>query len=134
MFGLQIKQHSRNKLIILVSFIAGKDTIRKKIVKRILSPITILRAVSEEEKNIAGIPQMENAVYQTKSNESLSQRLPKKLLDMNPNYIAQELTLIDKELLIRIPWNELATCGWMTKDKVINNYTVTSNVVRCYNK
>ena len=98
-------------------FDLGKDTIRKK-VKRILSPMTILRSVSEEEKNIVDLPQVEHSVYQTKSNNSLSQRKPKKLLDINPHYLAQELTLIDKELLIRIPWNELSTCGWMTKDKV----------------
>lgn len=110
-------QHLRFKTSIAT---LGKDTIRKKIVKRILSPITILRSVSEEEKNVVDLPQTENesSAYQTKSSESLSQRRPKKLLDMNPYHLAQELTLIDKELLIRIPWNELSTCGWMTKDKV----------------
>jgi hypothetical protein len=37
---------------------------------------------------------------------------------MNPLHIAQELTLIDKELLVRISWNELSSCNWMTKHKV----------------
>lgn len=98
----------------------GKDTIRKKIVKRILSPITILRSVSEEEKNISDLPQTEvcSPGYEGKSNGTLVQARPKKLLDMNPLYLAQELSLIDKELLVRIPWNELSTCGWMTKHKV----------------
>ena len=96
----------------------GKDTIRKKIVKRILSPITILRSVSEEEKTISDLPQIASPGYEGKSNDVLVEARPKKLLDMNPLYLAQELCLIDKELLVRIPWNELSTCGWMTKHKV----------------
>lgn len=96
----------------------GKDTIRKKIVKRILSPITILRSVSEEEKTINDHPQIASPGYEGKSNDALVEARPKKLLDMNPLYLAQELCLIDKELLVRIPWNELSTCGWMTKHKV----------------
>lgn len=96
----------------------GKDTIRKKIVKRILSPITILRSVSEEEKTINDLPQIASPGYEGKSNDVLVEARPKKLLDMNPLYLAQELSLIDKELLVRIPWIELSTCGWMTKHKV----------------
>ena len=96
----------------------GKDTIRKKIVKRILSPITILRSVSEEEKTVNDHPQVASPGYEGKSNDAPVEARPKKLLDMNPLYLAQELCLIDKELLVRIPWNELSTCGWMTKHKV----------------
>ena len=32
------------------------------------------------------------------------------------------MSLIDKELLIRISWEELSLCGWMSEDKV----TITS--------
>ena len=44
----------------------------------------------------------------------LSQKLP----DFDVQEIAEELSLIDKELLIRITWQELATCGWMSMNKV----------------
>lgn len=71
---------------------------RKKLAKRVLSPFIILRTGSGEENTI-------------------ETRL-KKLLDMDPLYLAQELCLIDKELFLRIPWSELSVCGWMTKDKV----------------
>lgn len=127
--GLQVKEKNKLTPHSQPTF-TGKDTIRKKIVKRILSPITILRSVSEEEKNTVDLPQtdIDTSTKQTKSRESLSQQQPKKLLDMNPLYLAQELTLIDKELLIRIPWNELSTCGWMTKDKYLRSPNVMSMV------
>lgn len=86
--------------------------------KRILSPITIIRSVSEEEKTINDLPQIVSPDYERKYHDVLVEARPRKLLDMNPVHLAEELTLIDKELLIRIPWNELSTCGWMTKHKV----------------
>jgi len=51
----------------------------------------------------------------------LSQKLP----DFDVQEIAEELSLIDKELLIRITWQELATCGWMS----INKYVTSPNVM-----
>lgn len=44
--------------------------------------------------------------------------LSQKLTDFDVVDIAEELALIDKELLIRITWQELATCGWMSINKV----------------
>ena len=44
--------------------------------------------------------------------------LSQKLTDFDVQEIAEELSLIDKELLIRITWQELATCGWMSINKV----------------
>ncbi|XP_028415859.1 ras-specific guanine nucleotide-releasing factor RalGPS1-like [Dendronephthya gigantea] len=86
-------------------FLLGKTSIRKKIAKYALSPLTTLRTRSERENTIDA--------------------RPKKLLDMDPSYLAQELCLIDKELLLIIPWSELSVCGWMTKKK----YQVSPNVM-----
>ena len=44
--------------------------------------------------------------------------LSQKLTDFNVQDVAEELALIDKELLIRITWQEMATCGWMSINKV----------------
>lgn len=48
--------------------------------------------------------------------------LAQKLTDFEVHEIAEELALIDKELLIRITWQELATCGWMSINKVKTSY------------
>lgn len=44
--------------------------------------------------------------------------LSQKLTDFDVHEVAEELSLIDKELLIRITWEELSTCGWMSINKV----------------
>ena len=49
---------------------------------------------------------------------STGTELPQRLVDIDAMTFAREITLIDKVLLIKISWEELATCGWMTKDKV----------------
>jgi len=41
------------------------------------------------------------------------------LFDFASLDLVDELTLIDKELLIRIPWEELDNCGWMSPDKFL---------------
>ena len=46
--------------------------------------------------------------------------LSQKLTDFDVQEVAEELALIDKELLIRITWQELATCGWMSINKVFS--------------
>jgi hypothetical protein len=43
---------------------------------------------------------------------------PRGLVDIDATTFAKEITLIDKELFVRILWHELESCGWMTKDKV----------------
>ena len=45
--------------------------------------------------------------------------LSQKLSDFDPVEVAEELSLIDKELLIRITWQELSNCGWMSRNKVL---------------
>ena len=80
--------------------------------------MSTLLSVSEEEKNL-DMPQVTGLGYKSgNTNDVPVEDRRKKLLDTNPLHIAQELTLIDKELLVRIPWSELSTCGWMTKHKV----------------
>ena len=101
----------------LICSLAG-STKKKKLVKKILSPIFksssvdgdvgIMRRVSP----VGGIPSSPELIHTSNS------QLPQRLVDIDPMSFAQEITLIDKELLIRIPWQELSTCGWMTKDKV----------------
>ena len=54
----------------------------------------------------------------TSGEENTIEARPKKLLDLDPLYFAQEVCLVDKELLLRIPRSELSVCGWMTKEKV----------------
>lgn len=44
---------------------------------------------------------------------------PRGLVDIDSMSFAREITLIDKELFVRILWHELESCGWMTKDKVL---------------
>ncbi|XP_046861120.1 uncharacterized protein LOC124454353 isoform X2 [Xenia sp. Carnegie-2017] len=107
---------------------SGKNTIGKKIVKKFLSPMSTLRSVSEEEKNL-DLPQVTGLGYKSgNTNDMPVEDRRKKLLDTNPLHIAQELTLIDKELLVRIPWNELSTCGWMTKHKYTRSPSVMEMV------
>lgn len=86
--------------------------------------------MSEEDKTINDLPQTESTSYERKSDDVLVEVRPKKLLDMNPLYLAQELCLIDKELLVRIPWIELSTCGWMTKHKVIIVFLLFRRIIR----
>ena len=40
------------------------------------------------------------------------------LFDFSSQELVEEMTLIDKELLARIPWEELAVLGWMSPEKV----------------
>lgn len=40
------------------------------------------------------------------------------LFDFSSQELVEEMTLIDKELLVHIPWEELAVLGWMSPDKV----------------
>lgn len=54
--------------------------------------------------------------------------LSQRLIDIDASLFAREITLIDKELFIRIPWPELANCGWMTKDKYVTSPNVMAMV------
>ena len=90
---------------------------KKKLVKKILSPIFKSSSQEEEMSNRATsptgeVPQSPDVV------DSYVPDLSQRLIDIDAALFAREITLIDKELFIRIPWPELANCGWMTKDKV----------------
>ena len=90
---------------------------KKKLVKKILSPI--FKSSSQEEEISYQATSPAGEVPQTPDviNGYLPD-LPQRLVDIDAALFAREITLIDKELFIRIPWRELANCGWMTKDKV----------------
>ena len=85
--------------------------------KKILSPILKSTSLDDEGSDRAVSPVNEDRF----SLETADSEVPLQLIDVDASACAQELTLIDKELLIRIPWHELSTCGWMTKDKVRRN-------------
>ena len=90
---------------------------KKRLVKKILSPIFKSSSQEEETSNQANsptgeVPQSPDVV------DSYAPDLSQRLIDIDASLFAREITLIDKELFIRIPWPELANCGWMTKDKV----------------
>lgn len=93
---------------------------KKRLVKKILSPIFKSSSQEEEMSNQATsptgeVPQSPDVV------DSFVPDLSQRLIDIDASLFAREITLIDKELFIRIPWPELANCGWMTKDKVKEN-------------
>ena len=90
---------------------------KKKLVQKILSPILKSSSVDDESFDRAVSPVSEDR-SSLETADSMFSELPLQLIDVDANACAQELTLIDKELLVRIPWHELSTCGWMTKDKV----------------
>ena len=56
----------------------------------------------------------DNASISSFEQEFTSQQL----FGFDPADVSKELALIDKELLIRITWEELSNCGWMSKNKV----------------
>ena len=84
--------------------------------KKILSPIFKSCPQEEEISNQASSPVGEVLQNLDSSDAILSQRL----VDIDALLFAREITLIDKELFIRIPWPELSNCGWMTNDKVLS--------------
>eukprot|EP00794_Sanderia_malayensis_P018180 gene18180-19994_t len=59
--------------------------------------------------------------------------LSQKLSDFNPQDVAEELALIDKELLMRITWQELSNCGWMSINKFVTSPNVM-NMVEFFNR
>ncbi|PFX32666.1 uncharacterized protein LOC111320382 [Stylophora pistillata] len=100
---------------------------KKKLVKKILSPIFKATSQEEEISNQATsptgeIPQSPDSV------DSSSPDLSQRLVDIDASLFAREITLIDKELFVRIPWPELANCGWMTKDKYVTSPHVMAMV------
>lgn len=102
-------------LIFLVCFIGSMR--KKKLVKRILSPI--FKATSQEEETSNQVNSPTGEVPQSPDSvDSSAPDLSQRLVDIDASLFAREITLIDKELFVRIPWPELANCGWMTKDKV----------------
>lgn len=44
------------------------------------------------------------------------------LFDFGSHELMEEMTLIDKELLVRIPWGELSVLGWMSNEKVRRSF------------
>jgi len=101
---------------ICLSLIVGSMR-KKRLVKKILSPIFKSNSQEEEFSNqvtsrAGEAPQTPEAV------DGILPDLSPRLVDIDASLFAREITLIDKELFIRIPWPELANCGWMTKDKV----------------
>jgi len=48
------------------------------------------------------------------------------LFDFGSHELMEEMTLIDKELLVRIPWGELSILGWMSTDK----YIIAPNIMK----
>ena len=92
---------------------------KKRLVKKILSPIFKSSPHEEEVSNQASSPVGEVPQNSDSSDEVLPD-LSQRLVDIDALLFAREITLIDKELFIRIPWPELSNCGWMTKDKVLS--------------
>lgn len=90
---------------------------KKKLVKKILSPIFKSTSQDEEITNQVTSPAGEVSPSSEVGDGYLPDLSPR-LVDIDASLFAREITLIDKELFIRIPWPELANCGWMTKDKV----------------
>ncbi|XP_065646816.1 uncharacterized protein LOC100203503 [Hydra vulgaris] len=88
---------------------------RRKFVKRILSPV------------VCGLQFPDRYEVLDYSNSSLTScdslsiasegDVNNLLFEFGSQELADEITLIDKELLIRIPWQELANCSWMTQEK-----------------
>lgn len=97
---------------------------KKRLVKKILSPIFKSSPHEEEVSNQASSPVGEVPQNSDSSDEVLPD-LSQRLVDIDALLFAREITLIDKELFIRIPWPELSNCGWMTKDK----YKTSPNVM-----
>lgn len=58
------------------------------------------------------------ASYDSSSIASDSDVSYPQLFDFGSQELVEEMTLIDKELLIRISWEELSVLGWMSPDKV----------------
>ena len=103
-------------VVVFVLYFAGSMR-KKKLVQKILSPIFKSSSQEEEISSQATIPTGEVP----QSPDVIDPYLPdlsQRLVDIDAALFAREITLIDKELFIRIPWPELSNCGWMTKDKV----------------
>lgn len=90
---------------------------KKKLVKKILSPIFKSSSQEEDVSSQATSPTSE-VPHSPDVVDAGVPDLSQRLIDIDASLFAREITLIDKELFIRIPWPELANCGWMTKDKV----------------
>ena len=101
-------------------FIVGSMR-KKKLVKKILSPIFKSSSVEEEMTNQAVSPTGEVPTSPILIGNHLPD-MSQRLVDIDAALFAREITLIDKELFIRIPWPELSNCGWMTKDKVQSTF------------
>ena len=76
------------------------------------------------------------ASYDTASITSDSDSRYPYLFDFGSQELADEMILIDKELLVHIPWEELSTCGWMSPDKVhyvfsVESYTYKQHSSEC---
>ncbi|EDO35331.1 predicted protein [Nematostella vectensis] len=109
---------------------SSAGSVKKKFVQKILSPI--LKSTSLEE-NIGG-SRASNSMELHSSpvlgvvSPLLNGGLPQSLIDIDATTFAKEITLIDKELFVRILWHELETCGWMTKDKYVRSPDVMEMV------
>ena len=102
---------------------------KKKLVKKILAPIFKSSSQEEEINNPVSSPAGEVSPSSEVGNGYLPDLSPR-LVDIDASLFAREITLIDKELFIRIPWPELANCGWMTKDKV-RNFLIVQCSIEC---
>lgn len=110
------------------SHISHFGSMRKKgLVKKILSPIFKTSTQQGEISNQVSSPVGEVPQYSDSSDGYLP-GLSQRLVDIDASLFAREITLIDKELFIRIPWPELSKCGWMTKDKYVSSPNVMAMV------
>ena len=115
LLAILLKYFVINAGIFVLCFIGSMR--KKKLVKKFLSPIFKSSSQEEEFSHQVTSPTSEVPQSPELSDGNLPDLSPR-LVDIDASLFAREITLIDKELFIRIPWPELANCGWMTKDKV----------------
>ncbi|XP_031563120.1 uncharacterized protein LOC116298721 [Actinia tenebrosa] len=106
-------------------------SVRKKLVQKFLSPI--LKSTSSEENGVGRATSPTEPPYSPDVGDELLNGWPRGLVDIDATTFAKEITLIDKELFVRILWHELESCGWMTKDKYVRSPNVME-IVEFFNR
>lgn len=90
----------------------------KKFVRRLLSPV-VCGLPSPDKYGLLNDSMQSLASYDSSSIASDSDVSYPQLFDFGSQELVEEMTLIDKELLIRISWEELSVLGWMSPDKFV---------------
>lgn len=119
-WGLPLFKENIVKFSFLSIFENSGTSPCKRFVRRLLSPV-VCGLPSPDRHGILHGSFTSLGSYDSGSIISESEDSFPHLFDFGSQELTEEMTRIDMELLIRIPWGELSILGWMSPDKVDNH-------------